>query len=46
MPKTNSYTGSLLLKCFFSIKYKINTLTCQKQNKQPRTKHTKTIMVL
>lgn len=38
--------ASVLLKCFFGIKYKINTFNCQKQNKQLRTKHTKAIMVL
>lgn len=38
--------ASFLLKCFFGTKYKINTLNCRKQNKQLRTKHTKTIMVL
>lgn len=44
MPKNNSYMASFLLKGFFGIKYKINTLNCQKQNKQLRTKHTKAMI--
>lgn len=45
MSGNNFYMASFLSNCFIGINYKINTLNCQKQNKQLRAKHKKATMM-